>query len=105
MATGTGAVAACSSSPGCRPDEDGQICRERGPRIEGWKRRRDFASPQQLDGISNIRSRNVRNAGQSDLSEKEGGEDRRVGSHNLKRRTRSDTGKRGSAKAQHSQSL
>lgn len=45
--------------------------------MEGWKRR-ESASPQQLDGISNIRSRNVRNAGQSDLTEKEGGEDRRV---------------------------
>lgn len=45
--------------------------------MEGWKRR-ECASPQQLDGISNIRSWNVRNAGQSDLTEKEGGEDRRV---------------------------
>lgn len=43
-----------------------------GRRIEGWKRRRDFVSPQQLDGISNIRSWNVRNAGQSDLTEKRG---------------------------------
>lgn len=40
--------------------------------IEGWKRSGDFASPQQLGGISNVRSWNVRNAGQSDLSEKEG---------------------------------
>lgn len=28
-------------------------------------------SPQQPDGISNIRSRNVRNAGQSDLTKRE----------------------------------
>lgn len=55
----------------CRPDVDGKIRR-------GWKRRRDFASPQQLDGISNIHNWNARNAGQSDLSEKEGGEDRQV---------------------------
>lgn len=40
--------------------------------------KKECASPQQLDGISNIRSRNVRNAGQSDLTEKEGGEDRRI---------------------------
>lgn len=45
-------------------------CVGNGRRREGWKRRRDFASPQQLDGISNIRSWNVRNAGQSDLTKK-----------------------------------
>lgn len=49
-----------------------------GEGIEGWKRRRDFASPQQLDGISSIRSWNARNAGLSDLTKKEGGEDRQV---------------------------
>lgn len=59
----------------CTPDVD---TRGDGRGIEGWKRRRGFASPQQLDGISNIRSWNARNAGQSDLTEKEGGEDRRV---------------------------
>lgn len=59
----------------CAPDVD---TRGDGRGIEGWKRRRGFASPQQLDGISNIRSWNARNAGQSDLTEKEGGEDRQV---------------------------
>lgn len=61
------------------------------------------ASPQQLDGISNIRSWNVRNAGQSDLTEKEGGEDRRVRKdqktkqNKTKRRGR-DRGKSGTVK-------
>ncbi len=45
---------------------------------DSGREKEECASPQQLDGISNIRSRNVRNAGQSDLTEKEGGEDRRV---------------------------
>lgn len=47
-----------------------------------------FVSPQQLDGISNIRSWNARNVGQSDLTEKEGGEDRRAGSHNLEKKNK-----------------
>lgn len=45
---------------------------------DGKKGVEETASPQQPDGISNIRSWNVRNAGQSDLTEGEGGEDRRV---------------------------
>lgn len=82
-----------------------------GEGIEGWKRRRDFASPQQLDGISSIRSWNARNAGLSDLTKKEGGEDRRVRKDPQKKkkgkkRRRSDMGKSGTAKkAQHCLSL
>lgn len=52
------------------------------------KKKGGFASPQQLDGISNIRSWNVRNAGQSDLTEKEGGEDRRVREDTKKRKNK-----------------
>lgn len=48
----------------------------------------ECASPQQLDGISNIRRRNVRNAGQSDLTKKEGGEDRRVRKDKKKKKER-----------------
>lgn len=39
---------------------------------------KECVSPQQPDGISSIHSWNVRNAGQSDLTEREGGEDRQV---------------------------
>lgn len=38
--------------------------------------KKECVSPQQPDGISSIHSWNVRNAGQSDLTEREGGEDR-----------------------------
>lgn len=55
----------------------------------------DCASPQQPDGISNIRSWNVRNAGQSDLTEREGGEDRRV---RKDEKRRADMRKSGTAK-------
>lgn len=44
------------------------------------------ASPQQPDGISSIHSWNVRNAGQSDLTKREGGEDRRVRKDKKRRR-------------------
>lgn len=91
----------------CRPDVDEQIQR-RWVKDRGMERRRDCASPQQLDGISNIRSWNVRNAGQSDLTEKEGGEDRQVRKDIKRKRRRGDMGKSGTAKesgAQHCLSL
>lgn len=80
--------------------------------MEGWKKRRGFASPQQLDGISNIRSWNARNAGQSDLTEKEGGEDRQGRNQTKKKgkkkssRRRRNMGKTGKERgAQHCPSL
>lgn len=103
-------IEATSALVWCRPDVDEQIQR-RCLTDRGMERRRDCASPQQLDGISNIRSWNVRNAGQSDLTEKEGGEDRQVRKDIKKKRRRKrrgDMGKSGTAKelgAQHCLSL
>lgn len=52
------------------------VCtRCRRARGEGWRDGKEreffFVSPQQLDGISNIRSWNARNAGQSDPTKEE----------------------------------